>query len=366
MPRIDPDDLLKPLSAESPCGVDLKSPAHYQRFNEVLRLAQPDGQEVVTGEGDSRKIDVVYPDPSWREVFDGCVELLANGRNIEVAVLLTIASARMDGYAGLEGGLKVLRGYIEQYWEQVYPRLDPEDPDPVERMNLLNNMAAPIATFGDKLRFLERVREAPLVDNRQLGRFSLKDLELAGEAARASKKPDGPSYSGPTLELIEAAFKASEPEALAQMAAVLEGCLEHTKGLTAAFNAKVKPGDAINLTALEKMLGDGLRHVKRFIGGAGAGAEEVIIEPGGGQDDDEGRDRKRRLQPGEIGSRPDVKIALEAVAKYYAANEPSSPVAMAVQCALNLMNRDFLTISDILPPDAVAVFRRVRDWEPPA
>ena len=366
MPRIAPDDLLKPLSPESPCGVDLKSPSHYQRFNEVLRLAQPDGQEVVTGEGEQRKIDVVYPDPSWREVFDGCVELLASGRNLEVAVLLTVASTRIDGYPGFDGGMAVLRGYIEQQWEHVYPKLDPEDPDPVERMNLLNNMAAPIGTYGDKLQFLARVREAALVENRQLGRFSLKDLELAAEAARAPKGGNAPAYNGPSLEMIEAAFKATEPEQLVETVKILESSLGHIKGLSAAFNARVKPGDAVNLAALEKMLGDALRQVKRFVGGEAA-ADAIEGGPAVGDAGSRGPGRSAsRFIPGEVAGLADAKIALEAVTKYYAQAEPSSPVALAVQCALNLMGKDFLAISEILPPDAVAVFKRVRDWSPPA
>lgn len=353
VPKIDVEALIKPVSAEAPCGVDLKSAATYPRFNEVIRLAEgPDLPPVETGE--------VIAEPSWREVFDGCVELLMLGRHLEIGVWLALSSTRLDGYKGLEASLRVMRTWVEQQWEQVYPKLDPEDPDPVERMNLLNNMVAPMATYGDKLRFLERVREAPLVENRTVGRFSLKDLALA-----SGEQQPGPDGRRPEMGLVEAAFKTAEPEHLAEMAGLLEACIGHCQGLVGAFNAKVKPGDRIDLTSLEKLLGDGLRHIKRFMGQPVEGAGEAAGGGSGGGGGTGGAMVSRGgagALAGEVGGEADVRVALDKVFQYYATHEPSSPVGLAVACAKNLIGRDFLAISEVLTPDAVATLRRIRDW----
>ena len=49
-----------------------------------------------------------------------------------------VALLKLRGLPGLRDGLAVLRGLIDQYWDQLYPRLDPDDNnDPLERMNIL-------------------------------------------------------------------------------------------------------------------------------------------------------------------------------------------------------------------------------------
>ena len=74
----------------------------------------------------------------------------------------------------------MLKGMLERYWPDLYPKLDPEDNnDPLERINILASLSTPLGTFGDPMKFLQRLRRIPLANSPQMGRLNL--AEIAGD-----------------------------------------------------------------------------------------------------------------------------------------------------------------------------------------
>src|SRR5205823_3686896 len=147
----------------------------------------------------------------WKTLRDTCVELLKRSKNLRLAVTLTLASLKLEGLPGFRDGLALIKAILEN-WDQLYPRLDPEDNnDPTERVNIIASMANPLGTFGDPNRFLERLRQAPLTDSPRLGRFSLADITgipapPAGETGQAAPRPGSAQ--------IDAAFRDTGAEQL--------------------------------------------------------------------------------------------------------------------------------------------------------
>ena len=121
--------LLAPISDDAPTGADLEYDAD---FGALERAAAGKPEQVM---GD-KVIDAEPPD--WAEVLDLAEALLGRTKDLRVAVHLTQAATKLEGLAGLDGGLALLRGFLESWWDGVYPRLDPEDGnDPTLRVNCL-------------------------------------------------------------------------------------------------------------------------------------------------------------------------------------------------------------------------------------
>jgi type VI secretion system protein ImpA len=359
---VDVQGLLKPISAEAPGGEDLR---YDRRYLEVLRLSEGTVPEGMVESG------AEPVEPSWREVRDGCLEMLARSRDLRMAVVLSLASMRLDGLGGLSDGLAVLRGYLDQLWDDVYPKLDPEDAnDPTERANIIGGISMPPSSFGDPLQFLTRLRECPLCESRQLGRFSLKDIAIAGgELQPDAPGADGASKPKPDLAVIDAAFEETDLEKLQQLAAAAESALTHATGIDAAFSAKVSAGQGPDMSAIKTMLKDIVTQVRRRLnkrtgepeplvgGGVGAGGGSPAAGGGGGG--------RQRLE-GEVSSGADVLMALQKIIRYYESAEPSSPVPLIAKCAEVMVGKSFMEIQKVLTPDAVGVLERISTPEQPA
>ena len=53
--------------------------------------------------------------------------------DLRVAVTLAQAVLRTDGIGAFGEAVEVVKGYVEQYWEPVYPRLDPDDDNELQQ-----------------------------------------------------------------------------------------------------------------------------------------------------------------------------------------------------------------------------------------
>jgi type VI secretion system protein ImpA len=344
---VNVESLLKPLSEAAPCGENLRWD---RRYLEVERLA----------EGKEETQFSASEEPDWREVRDGCAELFARGKHLRVAVLMTLAAVRQEGYPGLRDGLKVIQGLLEQYWDPIFPQLDAEDNnDPTERINSLSALSTPLATFGDKLKFLDRVQEAPICESRQLGKFSMRDVAIAGGTLEVPETPDKPK---PTLAVIDAAFEETDRAVLEQIATAIEESSASLEAIEALFSEKCGAGIGPQPEAFATLLRDAAVQVRRRLGGGEEAAEggEAGAEDGGGGGGGGGGSRIA----GEVKTPADALLALDKVCRYYAENEPSSPVGLIVACAQQMVNKSFQQIAKVITPDVVTMLVNVST--PPA
>ncbi len=347
---INVESLLKPISPEAPTGENLKWD---RRFLEIERLAEgKEGTQFSEAE-----------EPNWREVRDGCVEVLARGRHLKMGVLLTLSAVRLEGYPGLRDGLAVIQGYLQQYWDTAYPQLDPEDNnDPTERVNSLFALTTPLATFGDKLKFLDRIYEAPLCEGQISGKFSLRDVAIAAGTLAFDEATAG--RPKPTLALIDSAFKETDPAKLAEIDAAIDQAALSVQAIDQVFNEKLRAGEGPNLMALKALLKDASVQLKSRTGQA---VPEDAATPGSPGKPSGGGGGGGASLSGEVTNAQDAVRAMEKVIAYYERYEPSSPVPIIVKGALLMVGRGFLDITTILDPGAIDILKRVSTpIEPPA
>ncbi len=345
MAAIKVESLLKPITADETCGVNLRWDP---RFIELERLAG----------GKEESQHSAAEEANWNEVRDVSVEVFARGKHLRTAVILMLAAVRIEGYPGLRDGLKLIQGLLEQYWDQVYPQLDPEDNnDPTERVNSLAPLATPMATYGDKLQLLDRIYDAPLCDSRQMGKFSLRDIAVAaGMQAPSTAQAERPL---PTAGLIDGAFAETDKEILEEIAKAAEEAGEALKAIDAVFTAKCGLGVGPDVKPLQTMLKDAALQVRRRLNVSAIPAEAASAGGGGASGGGPGGGGGGAALSGDVASSHDVLVALDKIIRYYEQWEPSSPVPLIVQCAKQMVKKNFIDITKILTPDAVSVLERV-------
>lgn len=348
MMAFDLESMLKPLSEASPCGEDLR---YDRRALEILRLAEGKEAQVM---GDQT---IPGEEPDWRELRDGCLEVLARGRDLRIAMILTLAMLKLEGFAGLASGLGVVRGLLERYWAEVYPHLDPDDHnDPTERANILASLNAPLNTYGEKLRFAERIMAAPLCESRQWGRYGLRDVRVASGQLDAGVME--PGQAPPDLKVIERAFEDTDAATLAELEAATRSAVEHAAGIDAAFAAGAGAGQSPELGGFLSLLKDAhgqvKRQMERIAGGGGASGDDAPTAGGGAPAAGGGI----RLD-GELASREQVAAMFEKIYRYYERVEPSSPVPLIMKSCERLVGKRFTEIVKVLTPDAVALLERL-------
>ena len=138
------DDLLQPIPGENPAGKDLRYEPVYDQIKEARR------EEDETPQGDwtrERKL------AEWPVVIKLASEAISKqSKDLQLAAWLTEALLKQEGMAGLRGGLTLVQGLLEKYWDTLYPEI--EDGDAELR-------AAPLSWVGLKLD--GAVKSVPLV-----------------------------------------------------------------------------------------------------------------------------------------------------------------------------------------------------------
>ncbi len=361
MPAIDVDNLLKPIAGDNPCGAeDLRNDG---RFLAVERLSEGTPDQEIGSPGDPNHQFIPGREPNWREVRDGCVEVLARGKHLRMAVVLAAAALRMEGYTGFRDGTRLIRGMLEQYWDTVWPVLDVEDNnDPTMRLNALDALAQPMGSSGDSLKLCDRLHEATLFKGSTTGPVSLRDIAIAAGTFPWTEREDG--RPKPTADSAKIGFSESDPEFIETIAKAAEESLANVEAIDKIFTEKLGAGKGKDFSPIKTILKDAIANIRQRQAGNEdvAAAEEAGGAEGGGGG---GGGGGKKALSGDIGSSADVERVFEKVIKYYEKHEASSPVPLLVKCAKLLIGKDFLAIYTILPPDAVALLTRIRDTEPP-
>lgn len=344
MGLINVESLTKPLEGENPCGENLRWDRAYLELDSLAK-----GKEETQFQAGE--------EPDWREVRDKAVELLARGRHLRIGILLTLSAVRQEGYTGLRDGLLVIRTWLEQQWDHIWPVLDAEDNnDPTERVNAISALTVPLFTFGDTTKLLDRVYEAPICESRQLGRFSLKDIAIAAGTLEDRIGPQGEGDQGkqkPTLEIIDGAFAETDKERLEEIAAAAEQADAHAEAISNIFTEKCGAGIGPNVSPLRTILKDAITQVRRHLG------QEVPGEEGGESDAGGGGGGGGQSISGDVRNTRDAIASLDKIIRYYETHEPSSPVPLICRGAQQMVGKSFQEIVRVLSPDVVQTLEKI-------
>lgn len=330
------EPLLAPIGEESPTGEDLE---YDQAFLALDRAAVAKPERVV---GDSVK---AAEEPDWDSVATQAEALLGRSKDLRVAVHLATAWMRIDGWPGWSDGLGLIRALLENFWDGVYPQLDAEDDnDPTSRVNAVMPISDPQSVLG-------YLRTTAFVRSPRLGRFSLRDVNIADGTLKISAGGDG-SGELPTLAEIEACCMDCAEEELVAVAGAVDLALEHARAIDGLFTEKVGAAGPdlkpllIEIQALKKFLDPQL--ARRLPAAAGADTEAA------GEEGGTAVAAGVAATTGRINGPQDVSRRIDELCQYYEKNEPSSPVPLLLRRAQRLVGKNFLDLLGELAPSGVS------------
>lgn len=117
------ESLLQPISEENAAGEDIRensSPTSPYYSIKDARNAARAAERNNMFDSDSSEAD-----EQWRKIIELAPDILQNqAKDLEVASWYTEALIRRYGFQGLRDGFKLIKGLIEQYWDQLYPLPD--------------------------------------------------------------------------------------------------------------------------------------------------------------------------------------------------------------------------------------------------
>jgi type VI secretion system protein ImpA len=338
---LDIDALSRPIDDNEPAGPDLE----YSSVAELDRFAagtpgtiDPSTQELVGAE-----------EPNWRKVAEMATELLGKTKDLRVAAWLARAELANRGLPGLADGLKLIAVLVETFWETLYPMLDrDEGDDPIERMNVLANLSPdPAQSYGSASTeaLLRSLRGTVIVESREVGRFTVRDLEyMLGRM----QPPEG--QTAPAEALLAAAWKTGDPAANQVKRDGIAIGLAAIQAITKQFSDR--SGQRPSLDLLQQTL----RRVGDFYAAQDAEAAAEAGDTAEGDEDGEvgGPTGSGGKPPrsGGLASRADAVRILQQVAVFLRKAEPSSPAPMFVDRAVKLLQMDFNAIVKELMPDS--------------
>jgi type VI secretion system protein ImpA len=352
---IEIERLLQEISPEAPSGEnDL---AHDPAFMELETDIQ--GTPRIESGG---KVIQEAKDPNWSKIQKSALELVGRTHDLRVAVSLTRALLHTEGFQGLHAGLSLLRGYVERYWDTLYPRLDPEDDnDPTERVNILE-------ALGDWNMMIAPLMKARLCSSRTAGNVNLRQYRIAAGKVADLTVSDEEKKTVPTLATIEGAFADCSLDELQANRESVGESLRARNDLEAVVEEKVGSAGTPDL----KQLNDVLREIDNLLGDQLSRREPS--KSSNKREKPEKTDQPKKPDSDPYGhsdtspegrsfdmveSREDVLRILDQVCTYYDLFEPASPVPLLLKRAMRLVEKNFMEIIEDLAPDSIAQIEKI-------
>jgi len=339
MNESDIQSLLSEVSAEAPCGEDLSYDASFLALEDMLRTKAAGG--IVAG------VEEAAEEPNWREVREKSSELLKRSKDLRIAMYLTISLLKLEGIHGLRDGLSLLRGLLERFWDHLYPQLDPDDnDDPLERINILESLSPTSVSAQDPVKFKQRLAEVPLCNSVQMGKFSLRDIQVAKGEITVS---DDQRAKAPDMSVIDAAFQDTATDELLATSQATQEAIEHIAAIMSVFSERASQGQTPDVSGFRGVLGKIHKRVQEYLAkrGLGEAVDEGAAAAGGV------KEKGAISLSGDIQSAQEALLAIDKVCQYFDRHEPSSPVPLLLRRAQRLVSKSFLEVVKDFCPDGM-------------
>ena len=349
MSAVNIEMLLEPLAGDKPVGVDME---YDLEFTDLALKAkgEPDRVEIIKDpENSGRDIERITPGKECdaRTVLESALALFKRTKDLRVAMYVVYGATRTEGLPGLAVGAELVAGLLDRYWDDVYPELDEEvEYGPDMRINALN-------AFCDPALLLRAVKGAAFAEARAIGKFTLRDLDVASGDATPQ---DGQLAATP--ELLRAVCAEMDQDVLAERLAACRAAIAQLAAIVANFEQHTSASP--DFTILIKIL---KRAIAIYEGSGAVGEESVAADAeqdADGQDAAESNGGGRTASVGgKLASRADAKRMLEQVCTYLDKAEPAHPSPLLIRRAIRLLDMNFMDIMRELTPESVSEIEKL-------
>lgn len=324
---LDVQALLHPISPETPEGEWLRYSELYDEIQEARRADDPTLPQGIWRHELKRA--------EWEKVAALCEEAIRNrSKDLYLAIWLVEAWFHRHGLAGVRAGMELLEGLCHNFWEELYPRIDPFDADV---------RAAPFEWLNEKLpiAFASLVICQP--ESAEARAYSWGQLLSARNRTAPPKKPasNRRGASEPqqlTSERVQMSVALTPVSWLRDFATELDGAHAATTRLIALLQER-SPAAPPSVRRIE----ESLHKMQRWIHAVLAERPEPMIEmqsidpqlDGTGPTRPEEASVAASPATGAVQSREEAYRLLALAADYLLRTEPHSPTPYLVRRAVN-------------------------------
>lgn len=330
-------DFLVPVSDDMPCGNDLDEQGH----DAYMRI--------------ERDIDKAEESREWKELLKECRELLLHTKDFRLLARFNriLIQTNDSPIEGLVQGLYVAYKYADDYWIDVYPPEDKEDPEEkyADRINAIAELGA-WATVVLPLR-----KKCGLLNFNGMEAYFLDDLVAFknGEVVE-NKQPLNDVFGA-----LSEDEKARVDNVLSAFVSALDIAENLKKMLSDKSGVVFTDFDEYLLPALQ----EGVSVLSEIVPNSGS---EIVVNEEAVNTSSNSTDNSVGLKAsGTVQSRDDVVKLIDMICAYYKENEPSSPLPLLLMRARSIVHKDFLGVLEELVPDSISmtepVFGRQEDTD---
>lgn len=312
--NVEIENLLKPITEESPCGRDISDETDFYMLEEMAKGKQ----ETQFSEAEP---------PNWEEVLELALTLFNQSKDLWVAYYILCSMVNLYGDEGMAKGFEFLKALLENFWDSLNPKLDKDSDAPsFQRINIIKDV------FGQQGPFVAGVKNIVLTKS-GIGSFRYKDILSSGKDEQAA-----------TENIILAAISDSDKEFLTKLKGNFKKVQELVKALK--FFLQDKGTD----TEFERVFESFVSMISTV--GKYLDSDSVTIKADHNQQTAGTLDAsKGKLNPSGVGnitdhisSYQDIIRMLKKICKWYEENEPSSPVPLLLTRAESLIGKNFVDI----------------------
>ena len=213
---VDIAAILSPIEGENPAGESLRYTPVYDDIGE----ARKEDDALDRGDWD-REIKTA----DWHRVLElSAAALIEKSKDLQIAVWLTEALVRLEGFTGLLDGLNVINGLLSDFWDHFYPEIEDDD---------LDYRIGPLEFMNEKMWL--PVKQIPLTDPRSTQGYSLVSYQESQQIGSEADDSDDDKVANrrakmaegtPSIEQFETAVAKSSKEFYKTLKADIDACLE--------------------------------------------------------------------------------------------------------------------------------------------
>jgi type VI secretion system protein ImpA len=321
-----PEGLLNPIPGDNPSGKTLRYDPVYDKIREARR------EEDVLPQGDwSREVKKA----DFPVVIKLATEALSTkSKDLQLAAWLTEAILFRDHVAGLQEGLDLLRGFMETFWDTLYPEIDDGD---------LEFRAGPLGWVGSKLD--GPVRRLPLTKSK-FDYFKYQESRRVGYEADAVSEEKAAARAAAiaekkcTAEEFDEAVRATGDAYYEKLSTNLVAATESLQSLETLSDEKFgreAPSFANLRTALEELqdfVKQYHKHAEELTEETAAAQAEEVVDEGAATAASGAPAGKKKSVSAEPADRDDAIGRLTVVAHFLRHESPLNPVPYLLLRAL--------------------------------
>ena len=261
---IDLDRLAQPISEDAPSGEDPRADGSAQSLYYRVKDARGSARAAERANVDADAL----PPESWQIVRESGLDLLSGrAKDLEIAAWTTEALVRLDGFAGLRDGLRMLTALVEGFWDTVHPLPDEEDGNE----GRLTAVAA-LSGAGAAGTLAQTLRTLPIIGfskPRSIWNYDqATELEKIGDPERRAARIAGGAVS---LEAFRESLAETPGRDLYDLLTTIEEALAALAALGTALDTAAGY-DAPSFTPLRELLDHMVGSIRHF------GAEKIAAQ----------------------------------------------------------------------------------------